>query len=89
MATKLKTQADLVTQAERVQSLLLDDMERILTEGECSPTDRATIARYLMANNFRVDANNLPRKLADLVAETKVARGNKPRILPSAELPEL
>jgi hypothetical protein len=71
----MSDQKELVQIADRVQTLLLQDFERILSEPAlCSPTDRATIARYLKDNGFRVDPNNLPKSLADLVASTRAKR---------------
>jgi hypothetical protein len=72
-------QQKLVEQADRVQAMLLNDFEAILKPDKngmtaASPTDRATIARYLKDNNFRVDANNLPQNLAEMVAATRAKR---------------
>jgi hypothetical protein len=73
----------LVKQAERVQALLLADFEQLLKSGELHPTDRATIARFLKDNNFRVDANTLPSSLQDLVSDIHSRRKNgTPRIMP-------
>ena len=83
--------SDLIEQAKRVQGLLLKDFEFILTPDEttgrtrCSPTDRATIARYLKDNNYRVDPASLPKVLAGLIADVRASRGNLPRQFPEAD----
>lgn len=77
--------SELIDQAKRVQKLLLADFEAILTAGTCSPTDRATIARYLKDNGYRVDENTLPKALSNLVADIRASRGNLPRQMPAAD----
>ena len=73
MALEAEQKAELVTIAYEVQKLLLEDFKRILTEHKCSPTDRATMARYLKDNNYRVDANDLPPDLIRMMAEMGVS----------------
>ncbi len=73
---------ELKDQGDRVLALLLADFERILADKTASPTDRATIARFLKDNNYTVDPKNLPSALKDLL------RSKGARSLPSLdELP--
>jgi hypothetical protein len=75
-------------QAGRVQRLLLEDFEEILTpdnKGKRNLTsmDRATIARFLKENNFRVDANDKAKDLKQIVEDVHARRRNgTPRIMP-------
>lgn len=74
----------LLDQAGRVQQLLLEDFERILspvvdpktgkTTTLCSPTDRATIARFLKDNNYNVDARTLPKDLVAIIKNVRTVR---------------
>lgn len=45
----------------------MEDMENILRNKTASPTDRATIARFLKDNGYTVDPKNLPKDLRDLL----------------------
>lgn len=83
MALEAEQKAELVRIAYEVQKLLLDDFKKILEGGKCAPTDRATIARYLKDNNYRVDANDLPPDLIKMLADMS-ARAKEPRIMPEA-----
>jgi superfamily II helicase len=47
--------------------MLLEDFETILSNKTASPTDRATIARFLKDNNYSVDPKNLPKELKDML----------------------
>jgi hypothetical protein len=76
------TPQELKNQGDRVLALLLADFEKILTDKTASPTDRATIARFLKDNNYTVDPKNIPSALKDLL------RAKGARALPDVdELP--
>lgn len=63
-------------QADEVLSLLLADFLRILKDDRASPTDRATIARFLKDNGYSVDPRNLPPELRALLKR----RGHAPAL---------
>lgn len=54
-----------VALAEKLQVLLLQDFVRLAEEGALSPTDRATLARLLSANNWSLDPTRIPQDLQD------------------------
>lgn len=70
--------------ADQVLDLLLEDFLHILSpwtdaEGKqhppiASPTDRATIARFLKDNGYSVDVKNIPQNLAEIAARAKAKR---------------
>ena len=92
MAIDPEVRAAQIAQAERVKALLLEDFEAILTpdaKGKRSLTsmDRATIARYLKENNFRVDANEAPTDLQKMVEDVHARRRNgSPRLMPDPRI---
>lgn len=49
--------------AERLQLMWLERMETLLTTGEITSTDLATLSRFLMANGWTLDPTRLPEKL--------------------------
>lgn len=51
--------------AERLQTMLLEDFEQMLEDGDMSSTDRATLARLLMANGWNFDPSLLPEGIRD------------------------
>ncbi len=64
MATPDKAQ---VEQGQRLQKLLLDEFERMLTEGTMNPTDRSTLVRFLKDNGWTIDPSMLPDSLKGMV----------------------
>jgi hypothetical protein len=80
----MPTKEQLKERADKVLDLLLQNFEDILNEPkDLHPTDRATIARFLKDNNFRIDADDAQTELQQLVADIHARRRNgTPRILP-------
>jgi len=54
-----------VERVARLQWLLLEDFERLLESGMMTPTDRATLTRFLRENGWKVDPNELPTSLRE------------------------
>lgn len=54
---------------EELTDLWLEDMKALLQAGEMSPTDRATLARFLMANGITLDPSRLPQGLQDKITQ--------------------
>ena len=81
-------QEALQAQVGRVQRLMLDHIEEILTPDEkgkrhLTSMDLATISRLLKENNFRVDANDKVKDLKQIVADIHARKRDlAPRILP-------
>lgn len=79
----MPTKEQLKERADKVLDLLLQNFEDLLVKGDLHPTDRATIARFLKDNNFRIDADDAQTELQQLVADIHARRRNgTPRILP-------
>ena len=55
--------------AERLQNLILEDFEDLLTnrKEDLTATDRATIVRFLQANGWTVDPASLPANLKGML----------------------
>ena len=51
--------------AERLQQLWLERMEVLLTSGDATSTDLATIARVLIMSGWTLDPHQLPQGLRD------------------------
>lgn len=51
----------------RLQLKLLTRWERLLDSGELSPTDAATLTRFLTQNGWSLDPSHLPKGLQDKV----------------------
>lgn len=67
---KLVEQRRQIEQAERLQRLILDDLERCLNDKTATATDRATIIRLLKDNGWTLDPAQLPSNLkAMLIAD--------------------
>ena len=83
-------QTDLIEQSKEVQRLIIADFIYLLTpdadgKTKWTPTDRATITRFLKDNKYRVDPSSLPKVLAGLIADVRASRGNLPRQFPEAD----
>jgi superfamily II helicase len=74
-----KTPQELKALGERVLQMLLEDFESILSKKTATPTDRATIARFLKDNDYTIDPKNLPKELKDML------RRNGARSLPDVD----
>lgn len=66
MADTTQNQIDI---SERLQLLLLQRWETLLTKGEMQPTDAATLARFLRENGWNVDPSKLPENLRNVLTE--------------------
>lgn len=53
----------------RLQLKLLEDFERLLTDGKASAADRNTIAKLLTVNGWSLDETKLPQKIRDLIGD--------------------
>ena len=51
--------------AEKLQLKLLERWERLIDEGQLTPTDAATLARLLSQNGWSIDPARLPQGLRD------------------------
>ena len=65
MADRLDKQREIV---ERLQLLWLERMETLLTDGELSSTDAATLYRFMADNGWSLDPAKLPGKLREKLA---------------------
>lgn len=57
--------------AERLQTMLLEDYEKLLKEGAMTSTDRAALAKLLRDNGWNFDPDLMPEGLADKVNATR------------------
>lgn len=61
-AEPLKEQFEIT---ERLQLKMLERWEKLLDDGELSPTDAATLTRFLSQNGWVLDPAKLPQSLRD------------------------
>lgn len=54
-----------VGKLELLQDLLLDDYLKQLRAGTLSPTDRANLVRWFLANGLDLDKTRIPKELSD------------------------
>ena len=71
-ALSAEQKAKLVQKAYIMQELLLDNMIWLLENNKMAPTDRATAARWLKDNDYRVSAHDLPPDLIRMMEEMGV-----------------
>jgi len=55
--------------AERLQLRLLERFEKLMEEGDDTPTDRATLSRLLNANGWELSPDALPADLQDFITK--------------------
>lgn len=63
MADNNLSPQDQIALKERLQTLWLQHMEKLLTEGTITSTDLATLARVLLQNGWTLDPTKLPSDL--------------------------
>lgn len=54
---------------ERLQLKWLIRMEKLLDDGDITPTDMANLSRVLLANGWNIDPSRLPKGLRDKLEE--------------------
>jgi hypothetical protein len=55
--------------AERLQERLLKRFEKLMEEGDDTPTDRATLSRLLNSNGWSLSPDSLPAELKDFITK--------------------
>jgi len=62
---------------ERLETMWLVHMEKLLQSGEITSTDMATLARVLMQNGWVIDAGKLPQQLRDKLTSNVSFEGDE------------